>query len=242
MGAKTAKWQSNVCILWLPLCRETESLTTDSTPLSSRDKTLIPAARAMGIAGISRQRLWYWEKTGLVAPSVRREISERNIVRLYSLNRLAELVVAARLADQPGISTQHVREVLDRLRAQGYEVPGGELRFAVDGNEIYFQHPDGTWEGSRQPDQTIIHRVIDMKAVRATIRQGLRREESDMGRLERRRKVLGSKPVFAGTRVPLEAVQSFLDAGKSDEEILRAYPELSQADLEAARRERGSAA
>ena len=51
----------------------------------SRDETMVRAPTAARIAGISSQRLWYWEKTNLVGPAVVRRISERNIVRLYSL-------------------------------------------------------------------------------------------------------------------------------------------------------------
>lgn len=66
------------------------------------------------------------------------------------------------------------------------------------GRELYFQRPDGTWAGHRQPD----------------------------------RKVLGHKPVFAGTRVPVSAVLPYLKRGLLDEEILEAFPQLTKADID----------
>ena len=43
--------------------------------------------------------------------------------------------------------------------------------------------------------------------------------------------MLGSKPVFAGTRVPFSAVASFIEAGASDREILEAFPTLDDDDV-----------
>ena len=57
----------------------------------------------------------------------------------------------------------------------------------------------------------------------------------------RRRGVLGSKAVFAGTRVPVAAVEAYLERGLPDERILEAFPELTREDVEAARRSRASA-
>ncbi|MEA3510238.1 MAG: hypothetical protein U9R51_02265, partial [Actinomycetota bacterium] len=56
------------------------------------DDMMVPDGQAAEIAAISRQRLRYWEKTDLIKPDVEREISPRNVVRLYSLPRLVELV------------------------------------------------------------------------------------------------------------------------------------------------------
>jgi hypothetical protein len=46
------------------------------------DRLAFPDKRAAELAGISMRQLRHWEKTGLVVPSVRRQISPRNTVRL----------------------------------------------------------------------------------------------------------------------------------------------------------------
>lgn len=200
------------------------------------DLAMIPSRQAAGIAAISRQRLRYWEETKLIEPTVSRKLSTRNVVRLYSLDRLLELVVAATLVRMPGISLQHLRQVLSYLREEGgYSAPLRELRFAVEGNQVFFQHPDGTWEGSRRPTQLVARQLLDLEEIRDFIRGRLARSDQDRGRIEKRRKVLGSKPVFAGTRVPFSAVASFIEAGASDQEILEAFPTLDADDVGAAR-------
>jgi DNA-binding transcriptional MerR regulator len=39
------------------------------------------------------------------------------------------------------------------------------------------------------------------------------------------------KPTFAGTGIPVSALEAFLLAGASDEDILAAYPQLTAADI-----------
>jgi uncharacterized protein (DUF433 family) len=58
-----------------------------------------------------------------------------------------------------------------------------------------------------------------------------------MGKIERRRKVQGSKPVFEGTRVPVDTVVRYIKRGIPDREILEAFPSLTRADIRAAKHE-----
>ena len=199
-------------------------------------QAMVPARRAAEIAGISPQRLWYWEKTALITPTVRRDISPRNIIRLYSLDRLTELVVAAEIVDRPEVSLQHLRAILRRLRSIGYDTPLRELVFAIEGKEVFFQHQDGTWEGSRRQGQLVeIKLVVNLERVRQTVQRGLRRPASDIGRTERRRAVHGSKELIAGTRVPVAAVESYIEDGRSDDEVLAAFPSLDPLDVASVR-------
>lgn len=200
----------------------------------SDEKTALPDKRAGEIAAISRQRLRYWEKTDLITPDVERVISPRNVVRLYSLPRVVELVVASELRRQ-GVSLQHIRRIIEHLRERGYKAPLREVRFALSGDRVMFQHVDGSWEDSRRPFQGVMWQVIDLDEIRTRIRSRLSRSSSDAGVVEKRRKVQASKPVFRGTRVPVEAVEGYVKAGKSVREILEAFPSLTEDDIEAAR-------
>jgi len=197
------------------------------------DEMMVPDKRAAEIAAISRQRLRYWEKTNLIKPDIEREISPRNVVRLYSLPRLVELVAASELRDQ-GVSLQHIRGIISHLRKQGYESPLREVRFALSGSQVLFQHGDGTWEDSRRPFQGVIRQVIDLQAIRSRVQGRLRRSETHVGVVEKRRNVQASKPVFRGTRVPVVAVRDYLEAGKSTRDILDAFPSLTEEDIRAA--------
>lgn len=195
---------------------------------------------AARIAGITMRQLRYWDRTGLVTPSLRRRFTPRNTVRLYSFTDTLQLLAAAGLRRQ-GISLQHIRRIVSYLRGEGYAEPLHELAFVIVGQEIYFQHRDGTWEGELSRRQTVIHQVLELDALRAEVNAALRRPENAAGKVDRKRGRLGNKPVFAGTRVPVEAVVRYLRRGYEPVEVLAAYPVLTPADIEVARRELRSA-
>lgn len=205
------------------------------------EQVAVSERHAARLAGFSVRRLRAWADRGLVRPSIQRQLSERNTLRLYAFGDLVELLVGAALLDA-GRSARQVMRVVEHLRGRDYRAPLRELRFAVSGEQIYFQHPDGSWEGDRVPDQVVLWEVLDLEAIKARIRQSIRPQREQLtGRIERRRGVVGHKPVFAGTRIPVAAVEAYLQRGLSDERILEAFPELRLEDIEAARRSRESA-
>src|ERR1022692_398342 len=168
-----------------------------------------PANRAVKIARISLRRLRYWEENGLVTRSIKRQLSPHNPVRLYSFQDLLSLLVVSELRTERNMSLQHIRRVVKHLRSRGYESPLRELKFATVGSDIYFQHPDGAWEGDIRPDQIILEKTIHLDPLRARIDAATRRPAKDAGRVVRRRGVHGSKPIFAGTRIPVATVQNY---------------------------------
>ena len=189
--------------------------------------------RAASLARISVRQVRYWDETGLVIPSIKRRISDRNIVRLYSFQDLLSLLVAAQLRNR--ISLQHIRRIVTQLNQRGFAEPLRDLHFATHGEQVFFQYPDGSWSGDALPDQVVFHQVVELEALRAKISTVTARDPASAGRLVRRRGVMGSKPIFAGTRIPVETVRRYLDAGCETNEILAEYPSLTAEDIEAAR-------
>jgi uncharacterized protein (DUF433 family) len=209
--------------------------------LGNEDAMLaLPIERAAILAGVSARRLRYWDQTALVVPSIKRTLGKRSTVRLYSFGDLIDLLVVA-LIIQEGISLRHVRKVVAYLRQRDYETPLRELRFAVYGDEIYFQHPDGSWEGGRQPNQLVLRHVIPLQEIVARIRGSAERSPDAAGRVVRRRKVMGRQPVFDGTRVPVATIVGYLERGYSTERIIEAFPDLTPADVDEARKQVGAA-
>lgn len=202
------------------------------------DEQLLAVNRDMAakVARLTHRRVDYWAETGLVSPSVDRKLGARRRVRLYGFIDLLALAVAAELTDR-GASLQHVRQIVRRLKARGYEHPLTELKYATVGKQIYFQLEDGTWEGGLRPDQIVIHEVLNLQPIRNRISRAVARDEQQVGRIEKRRGVHGSKPVLAGTRIPVAAVRRYLQAGRTVADVLEAYPDLTEADIEAVRRD-----
>jgi uncharacterized protein (DUF433 family) len=199
------------------------------------DVLAVSDKRAVKLAGISMKQLRYWEQIGMVVPSIKHQISPRNIVRLYSFQDLLELLVAAELRHRPGISLQHIQRVIAHLHNRDFDAPLRELKFATRGREIYFQYPDGTWSGDPVPDQLIYRQAIALDEVGAKIDTVNDRDPEAAGQVVNRRGVHRSKPIFAGTRIPVATVQRYLQAGYDTKAIIREYPSLTPADIEAAR-------
>lgn len=126
------------------------------------------------------------------------------------------------------MSLQRIRRLVAHLRSRDYAAPLRELRFATVGREIYFQHPDGTWEGDLRPDQIILEQTIRLEPLRARIESAARRPAQDAGHVVRRRGVHASAPVFAGTRIRVSTVQDYLRHGYQTEAILKPSPTSSQ--------------
>ncbi len=207
---------------------------------------MLPADRVAQIAGITRQRLEYWEKSDLVHPTHKRVVHRHLTIRLYDLADLTVVAVAAELVRQSGISLQHVRRTRKRLLNRVRE-PLRELKWAVIKNdqskkrELWVQYPDGTWEGDKAPGQVPIvdEGTLDLEVIRARVerkaRAPVQRDKDAVGRVEKRKYVRHAAPVFGGTRIPVEAVWEFIDEGADDSEILGAYPSLTKIDLDKAR-------
>ncbi|GAA1860346.1 hypothetical protein GCM10009836_45610 [Pseudonocardia ailaonensis] len=191
---------------------------------------------AARIARLSLRQVDYWASTGVLEPTTDRRLSPGTRVRLYSFVDLLALMAAAEMKAR-GISLQHIRAVVEHLRTRGYERPLTELVFATVGRQIYFQHPDGSWEGDVRPDQIVMHQVLDLAPLRNRIESEATERAADTGgRVERRRGAMGGKVLVAGTRVPVETVVRYLEAGRSVEQILASFPSLTAADVRAARR------
>ncbi|MBV8161053.1 MAG: DUF433 domain-containing protein [Acidimicrobiia bacterium] len=204
------------------------------------------AEQVMRLTGISRRKLTYWLESGILVADVD-AARGRGHVRLFSFRNLVEVRVAIWLRDK--ISLQLMRKIVARLRCGGGpERPLVELRFAViedrsgrrpPRHEVVVQGPDGTWEQARSGQKvmeiTVPLQQFAEELVAAAERDRRRRRRA--GKVERRRGVLGSTPVLAGTRVPTRAIRSLHEAGYSVERIVRNYPGLTRADVRAALQE-----
>ncbi len=197
---------------------------------------LIAATRkqAARLAGIRPERVDYWVRTQIVTPSIDTTAGGRRRVQLFRFHELMSLLVASRLRSR-GISLQHVREIVQRLQERGYASPLAQFTFATEGHHLYFQDEHGVWESGHLAGQALISDSIDLASLRASVAGALARPRDAGGKVERRRGVMGSKRVFMGTRVPLETVRRYLAAGKTEDDVLAAFPSLTPGDVEIAR-------
>ncbi|HUW99338.1 MAG: MerR family transcriptional regulator [Phycisphaerae bacterium] len=89
------------------------------------------------VTGASQKQLIYWDKTGLVKPSVA-GASGRGSRRLYSFLDLVQIRVAKELRER-GLSLQKLRKAIHVLKEHPEEVrhPLAELRLITDGKALF---------------------------------------------------------------------------------------------------------
>lgn len=194
----------------------------------------LPRDRAAALAGVSERRLDYWAARGLVTPMVDGRLQPRTPVRLYDFVALMSLLVVSELRGKA--SLQEIRKVVGILRDRGFERPLTEFGYAVVSKRIYIQWADGSWAQGLRPDEQIIPKVVPLEAFRARIRSAADRDPATVGRIESHPRVRQSKPVIAGTRVPVDTVRRYLEHGKTEADVLEAFPVLRPEDVRTVRK------
>lgn len=181
------------------------------------------------LAGITRSQLAYWNKTGFFGSE------EHPGGRYYSFRDVVALRAIGMMRNVSHVSLHTLRRVGEWLHDN--EQKWWSTVFFVAGHRVYWDDPvTGSRFGDGTPNQTEM--PIEMVQVRAEVGDAIRdqraRKQEEVGQLSSRRGVAGGALVIAGTRIPVTAIQEFHAAGYSTQEIRREYPELTEADVEAA--------
>lgn len=201
---------------------------------SSIEISAYTADRARRLTGLTARQIQYWDERGFIRPSLTAR-KGRGRRRLYSFRDLISLKVAADLRAKD-VSLQLIRKVNDHLRRLDYGDPLAELNFAVVGGKLYF-HEGARWQEGRHLGQIVAAYMIPVGAIAAGLEQQIQRDRSRTRRpgvIERRRGVLGGKPVLAGTRITVQSVKNLVHDGASLQEIRELYPDLAPKDIRAA--------
>ena len=203
------------------------------------------------LTGLSPRVLRYWEETGVYAASFVDDRPRVPYRRIYSFRDVVCLRTLALLRKRYGVKLDDLRRAGRFLRETypDHPDPWAELSFGVLSGRVVFRSPDtGRWlvaEPSGQAVLPINVEQIARDAERDAAAFTARRKE-DEGRVVRHRHVLGNAWRLAGTRIPTSAVWHFHEDGASTDVIRRAYPDLTEADVQAAiaheRQRRGAAA
>jgi uncharacterized protein (DUF433 family) len=196
--------------------------------------------QVMRVTGISRRRLNYWLEHGIISADID-AAKGRGRVRLWSFENLLEVRVALWLRDR--VSLQLLTKIVKSLRRRGYETPLATLVLAVvepksarRQSRVIFQDESGKWEEALS-GQLVMELSLPVGAMRSELSSALDRDQRQRrksGKIERQRGRLGSAPVFAGTRIPVGAVERLHAAGWSTKRILAEYPGLKVGDIRAA--------
>ena len=192
------------------------------------------AQQAGRLTGLSQRQLAYWDRTGFFSPKEQTDESGP-YARLYSFRDVVGLRTIAGL--RKSVPLQELRKVGRWLSSQPYEAPWASLTFYLHGRRVYFKEPkSGVVASARGERQTAIQCSLEPIAqeVRAEAEKLRERGKADVGKISRHRHVAHNAFVVSGTRIPVDAIWNFHQAGYSNARIRREYPQLRRADIQAA--------
>lgn len=186
---------------------------------------------AAKVTKLSKARLTRWDRLGFFSPELADPEDRGNPYgRVYSYRDLVGLRTLALLADKHRLSLKELRKAHDVL-AQHTDRPWSELQLSVLNRKIVHdltgtpRDTEGQIAGNHVPLPSIASEV----ARRA---EALRNRDNDqIGVFENHKFIAHNARVLAGTRIPVSAVESFIDAGYSDAAIVGEYPTLTKFDV-----------
>jgi uncharacterized protein (DUF433 family) len=133
-----------------------------------------------------------------------------------------------------GVSLQELRKTATELVRRGYE-HWADLKLYVLKKEVYFKEPGSSdIEGVRTGQLAMVQIIDVIEDVETRVAALRKRDDTQIGHVEKRKHVARNSSVIAGTRIPTAAIRRFKEAGYSREQILKQYPTLSKEDIEAA--------
>lgn len=193
------------------------------------------ADHVVRLTGLTKRQLAQWDETGFFKPQYAHENRRSPFSRIYSFRDVVGLRVVSILRKTYNVSMQHLRKVAQTLSKKDYAFWGQEILYVLN-REVYFHEPETKRVRSVVKGQYVVPIPLEpiigeMRKAAAKLKE---RTTEKIGKIERHRLVMHNAPVIAGTRIPTGAIKRFKDAGYSIDGILREYPSLTRADVEAA--------
>lgn len=190
--------------------------------------------QAARLAKVSIKQLRYWDGTGFFQPSIAFEDRKVAFSRIYSFEDVVALRVLGMLRNTYDVPLQHLRRVRDKFRLP-QSVWADEEVF-VHKKRVYFRNERGSFTNADTDEDTLpeipLPKVICEIEYEAE-QMGLRKPQVIASKV-RKNNVARRAEVFEGTRIPIDMVKEYIDAGLSMEEILADYPTLTERDISAA--------
>lgn len=187
---------------------------------------------AARVTEISKARLTRWDKLGFFSPEYLDEEDRGNpYSRVYSFTDLVGLRTLAVLTDKYRVPLSELRKAATELQKR-VDRPWSEIPLAVVKRKVVFD----LQTAPRDTDGQQVLKHIPLEAVASEVArraEALRnRNKALHGSTERHKYISHNAEVLAGTRIPVSAIQSFIEAGYSDRNILKEYPSLTKADVQ----------
>lgn len=209
---------------------------------------LFTADQVCTLCSISARQLAYWNRTGFFTPRYM-DHEKRPFNRIYSFRDVVGLRTIGLLRNRYQVPLADLRRIGQELETTPdadwsnlvfYEDPIARARPAKGrqrhGRRVYFRHPQSGQILATSPlgQRPLFKMQTIIRNVERNLARMNSRKPKQIGRVEQNRYVVRNEPVIAGTRIPTAAVYRLHQAGLSSDAIIREFPRLKRADIEAA--------
>lgn len=199
--------------------------------------------QASRLTGVTPSQLRYWDRSEFYQPSYAEETRRVPFSRVYSFKDIVALRVLNVLRNQYSVSLHHLRDVSRQLSHLNGDRWTG-VRLYVLNKRVIWEDPETALPQEIVSKQYVVP-TVSLEAVVADTKRDVdrllrKRDKSKIGTIERNRYVSHNVPVIAGTRIPVNAIKRFADAGYTVEQIIQEYPDLTAQDVAAALKHRDS--
>lgn len=197
---------------------------------------LFTADQVCTLCGVSPRQLAHWDDTGFFKPKYA-DKKRHAFNRIYSFRDVVGLRTVGLLRNKYKVPlTPDLRQISEELKKTP-DADWSTLVFYRDPiGKIYFVHP-GTGElvGTRPHGQRPLFKMSEIiRKVEQNLERMNRRKPRQIGKIDRNRFIAQNADVIAGTRIPTAAIYRLHKAGFNADAIIREYPRLTIADVEAA--------
>ena len=194
------------------------------------------------ITGLTKSRLTRWDNLGFFSPEYIGDDDRRNpYARVYSFVDLVGLRTLKLLADIYRVPLKELQKAAEELKKRS-DRPWSAIPLAVIKRQVVFDLDTSP----RNSDGQFVLKHIPLEPIAEEMRNRAerlrKRDDTQIGHVEKRKFIQHNTEVIAGTRIPVSAVRSFIQAGYTDRQIIEEYPSLEQRDIEAVRQRISAAA
>jgi DNA-binding transcriptional MerR regulator len=187
------------------------------------------------LTGLTKAQLRYWDRTGFFAPKFAEDDRRRAYSRLYSFKDIVALRAISILRNKHDVPLQHLRKVAEKLSHLKDDL-WIKTKLYVLNRKVIFHEPGTNLPREVVSGQYVIGVLLKtiVSDMQKDVQKMHRRDPAKVGRIERSRFVNHNAWVIGGTRIPTAAIRRFKEAGYTNAEILKEYPDLKPRDIAAA--------
>lgn len=187
------------------------------------------------LTNISKTQLRYWDRTNFFSPSYADEDRGQAYSRVYSFRDVVCLHVLNAIRNEARVSLPHLRDVKEKLAHLGDDLWARTTLYVLN-RQVIFDNPKTRAREEITTGQGVLQ--IPLEVARGRMEDAVKllwsRDKTKIGTVEKLRNVARNKPVIAGTRIPIQAIKNFSEAGYTVKQIIAEYPDLTPKDVEAA--------